>query len=61
MCPGGDTTNNGLYDVPLLSWVCVGLGLFFSLVFLSKPVWWDKYVLFGSDLQISSLCNKLLA
>ena len=43
-CPVGSTGDgsNHLFDVPILSWVCVGLGLIFSFVILTKPVWWDR-------------------
>ena len=38
-----DDDSNHLFDVPLLSWVFVGLGLTFSFALLAKPVWWDRY------------------
>ena len=40
----GSESSSGLFDVPLLSWVMVSLGILSSLVFLTKPVWWDRYV-----------------
>ena len=36
------TGHGFLTDVPIVSWVCVGLGLVVSTVVLMKPVWWDK-------------------
>ena len=42
-------TGNGLYDVPLLSWICVALGIAASFILLTKPVWWDRCELATTD------------
>lgn len=33
-----------LFDVPLSSWICVGLGIIVSLLVVSTPAWWDRLV-----------------
>ena len=38
----GHTGRGFLADVPIVSWVCVGLGIIVSTVVFMKPVWWNK-------------------
>ena len=33
-----------LFEVPVLSWIFVGLGIVASLLVLSTPAWWDRLV-----------------
>lgn len=30
--------------VPLASWIMVALGILSSLILLTQPIWWDRYV-----------------
>ena len=52
-CPGtGNTAGVALFEVPLLSWICVGLGMVASLLVLSTPVWWDRLVSHIAPIQV---------
>jgi len=33
-----------LFEVPMLSWIFVGLGIVASLLVLSTPAWWDRLI-----------------
>ena len=40
----GNPVGVNVFDVPLLSWICVGLGIIVSLLVVSTPAWWDRLV-----------------
>jgi len=50
-----------LFEVPMLSWIFVGLGIVASLLVLSTPAWWDRLVdswaLVAPYTIVNHLCN----
>lgn len=52
-----------LFEVPVLSWIFVGLGIVASLLVLSTPAWWDRLVhswaLLAPYTIVNHLCNVM--